>query len=80
LLALPSPLFPPARSIIQKGPKLSEKVDNAKNAWISTCFGENPFMFESHLFSLQGGCSLTCTSLLNAWLSTCFVESFCLVA
>jgi hypothetical protein len=24
--------------IIQKGPKLSEKVDNAKNAWISTCF------------------------------------------
>ncbi|KAI7842860.1 hypothetical protein COHA_003478 [Chlorella ohadii] len=24
--------------IIQKGPKLADKVDNSKNAWISTCF------------------------------------------
>jgi sodium-dependent phosphate transporter len=26
--------------IIQKGPKLADKVSDATNAWISACFGE----------------------------------------
>lgn len=35
------------RSIIQKGPKLADKVDNNKNAWISTCFGEHSLALRS---------------------------------
>ncbi len=40
----PQPLaLPSSCSIIQKGPKLADKIDNSKNAWISTCFGECGF-------------------------------------
>ena len=65
-------------SIIQKGPKLADKVDNSKNAWISTCFGEHslalcswPLRYTAQLLCQPCACAVHGTSPLVCTPLTC---------